>query len=183
MSVYRLVSLRRVHGLHHLGVLVYNFGIGHYTSGQPCSTVRQFHSTRFAMASTPSTPPDPAQDESQLQDGHLPDVPTSHFAALDLRVGTITAASPNAKARKPAYKLAIDFGPVIGTKKSSAQITHYYKPDELVGRQIIAAVNLGNRRIAGVNSQALVLGADGNGDGVITLLSIERAVPNGTRIS
>ncbi|KAK9430369.1 hypothetical protein V1505DRAFT_356004 [Lipomyces doorenjongii] len=135
------------------------------------------------MASTHSKPSDPAQDEPQLQDGHLPDVPVSHFAALDLRVGTITAASPNAKARKPAYKLAIDFGPVIGTKTSSAQITHYYKPDELVGRQIIAAVNLGGRRIAGVNSQVLVLGADGNGDGVITLLSIERTVPNGTRIS
>ncbi|KAK9388523.1 hypothetical protein V1515DRAFT_637766 [Lipomyces mesembrius] len=106
----------------------------------------------------------PTQDEPQLQDGHLPDVSASHFAALDLRVGTITAASPNAKARKPAYKLAIDFGP----------ISHYYKPDELVGRQTIAAVNLGGRRIAGVNSQALVLGADGNGDG--------RPVPNGTRM-
>ncbi|KAK9233977.1 hypothetical protein V1525DRAFT_414620 [Lipomyces kononenkoae] len=182
MSQYRF-------GQKHFGVLLYNFRVRRpYIIGH-C----RIHSSRKIMASTPSTlsspslsgPQTPAQqdDEPQLQDGHLPDVTASHFAALDLRIGTITAASPNAKARKPAYKLTIDFGPVVGTKTSSAQITHYYKPDDLVGRQIVAAVNLGERRVAGVKSQVLVLGADGNGDGIITLLSIERPVPNGTTIA
>ncbi|KAK9366307.1 hypothetical protein V1509DRAFT_630381 [Lipomyces kononenkoae] len=167
----------------HFGVLLYNFGTRPYIVGQNCLRIRRSFSSSSSSMSSPQTPATQPDDEPQLQDGHFPDVTASHFVALDLRIGTVTAASPNVKARKPAYKLTIDFGPQIGTKTSSAQITHYYKPDELIGRQIVAAVNLGERRIAGVKSQVLVLGADGNGDGIITLLGIERPVPNGTRIS
>ncbi|KAK9324535.1 hypothetical protein V1517DRAFT_317300 [Lipomyces orientalis] len=132
---------------------------------------------------SPMASPDPPGRDDDNTDVLLPDVSAADFAALDLRVGTITDCALNPKARKPAYKLEIDFGPKIGTRTSSAQITHYYGADDLVGRQVVAAVNLGMRRIAGVKSQALVLGADGNGDGTITLLAVERPVPNGTRIS
>ncbi|KAK9245688.1 hypothetical protein V1506DRAFT_553732 [Lipomyces tetrasporus] len=130
----------------------------------------------FGLAPSAATPDPPAQDG-------VPVMAAPDFAAVDVRVGTITSCAPNTKARKPAYKLEIDFGPKIGTKTSSAQITHYYGADDLVGRQVVAAVNLGVRRIAGVKSEVLVLGADGNGDGIITLLGVERPVPNGTRIS
>ncbi|KAK9463729.1 uncharacterized protein V1516DRAFT_694161 [Lipomyces oligophaga] len=114
----------------------------------------------------------------------LADVAGETFGSIDLRVGTITAAKPNKKARKPAFVLTIDFGPVIGVKTSSAQITHFYSPPEsLVGRQIIAAVNLGERRIAGVKSQVLVLGVDKLGDGAISLLGVDGPAPNGARVS
>ncbi|HYC51101.1 MAG TPA: tRNA-binding protein [Gemmatimonadaceae bacterium] len=104
------------------------------------------------------------------------------FAALDLRVGTVIAAEPFPEARKPALKLTIDFGPELGIKRSSAQITMHYAPDQLVGAQVVAAVNLGTRRIAGFESEVLVLGATPT-PGEVVLLMPERPVPDGSRIS
>ncbi len=102
------------------------------------------------------------------------------FATLDLRVGRILRAESNARARKPSYKLWIDFGP-LGEKTSSAQITAHYRPEELPGRLVVAAVNLGERNIAGFTSQVLVLGVpDARGETV--LLGIQQDVPLGGRI-
>jgi tRNA-binding protein len=109
-------------------------------------------------------------------------VPTpEEFFALDLRVGTVLAAEPFPEARKPSIKLTIDFGPELGIKRSSAQLTKRYTPDVLVGRQVIAAVNLGERRIAGFTSEVLVLGGMPDPTDVV-LLQIDQAVENGTRI-
>jgi tRNA-binding protein len=104
------------------------------------------------------------------------------FAALDMRVGTVRTAEAFPEARKPALKLTIDFGPTIGLKRSSAQITRHYTPDRLVGRQVVAAVNLGTRRIAGFESEVLVLGAVPEA-GDVVLLAPDSRVPDGTRIS
>lgn len=103
------------------------------------------------------------------------------FFALDMRVGTVLAAEPFPEARKPSIKLTIDFGPELGIKRSSAQLTKRYTPDALVGRQVIAAVNLGERRIAGFTSEVLVLGGMPDPTDVV-LLQIDQAVENGTRI-
>ena len=104
------------------------------------------------------------------------------FAALDMRVGTVLRAEPFPEARKPAIKLTIDFGPELGVRRSSAQLTAHYEPASLIGRQVVAAVNLGTRRIAGFESQALVLGAMPTPTDVV-LLSPDQRVPDGTRIS
>ena len=103
------------------------------------------------------------------------------FFALDMRVGTVLAAEPFPEARKPSIKLTIDFGPELGIKRSSAQLTKRYTPDVLVGRQVIAAVNLGERRIAGFTSEVLVLGGMPDPTDVV-LLQIDQAVENGTRL-
>jgi tRNA-binding protein len=104
------------------------------------------------------------------------------FFATDIRVGTVVEALPFPEARKPAIKVAVDFGPELGIKWSSAQITTYYTPESLVGRQVIAAVNLGDRRIAGFTSEVLLLGAMETPTQVI-LLQPERPAPNGSRIA
>jgi tRNA-binding protein len=104
------------------------------------------------------------------------------FFATDIRVGTIVGAHAFPEARKPAIKLDIDFGPEIGRKSSSAQITTYYEPENLVGRQIIAAMNLGTKRIAGFTSEVLVLGVMETPT-VVVLLAPDRPVPNGLRIA
>lgn len=104
------------------------------------------------------------------------------FFAAEIRVGTIVEALPFPEARKPAIKVAIDFGPEIGRKWSSAQITTYYEPETLVGRQIIAAMNLGTKRIAGFTSEVLVLGVMESPSDVI-LLAPDRPAPNGARIA
>jgi tRNA-binding protein len=106
--------------------------------------------------------------------------PLEAFELLDLRVGRIMRAEPNEKARKPAYKLWLDLGP-LGTRQSSAQITDLYTPETLVGRQVICAVNLGERNIAGFTSQVLVLGLPDE-EGRVALLSVEREVPLGGRV-
>ena len=106
--------------------------------------------------------------------------PLDAFQLLDLRVGQITRAEPNPLARKPSYKLWVDFG-ALGVKKSSAQLTNLYSTDELVGRQVIAAVNLGTRTIAGFQSEVLVLGLPDE-EGRVVLLSTERSVPLGGRV-
>lgn len=103
------------------------------------------------------------------------------FHRIDMRVGTVVTAEPFPEARKPALKLVIDFGNELGHRRSSAQITMHYQPTDLVGRQVVAAVNLGERRIAGFVSEVLVLGGMPAADEVI-LLRPERPVPNGTRI-
>ena len=103
----------------------------------------------------------------------------STFEKLDLRVGTILSAKDFPKAKKPAYKLEIDFGP-IGILKSSAQITNRYSLEELLGKQIIAVVNIGIRKIADFESQCLVLGATENNE--VILLTPESEIPNGGQI-
>jgi tRNA-binding protein len=106
--------------------------------------------------------------------------PVEAFALLDLRVGRIVRAEPNQKARKPAYKLWVDFG-AAGVKSSSAQLMARYTAHELVGRQVIAAVNLGTRTIAGFASEVLVLGLP-DAEGRVILLAPERDVPLGGRV-
>src|SRR6185312_3307552 len=103
------------------------------------------------------------------------------FFAIEMRVGTVLEAEPFPEARKPAIKLRIDFGPELGEKRSSAQLTMHYRPDQLVGRQVVAAVNLGTRRIAGYVSEVLVLGAMPS-EREVVLLAIDQPVANGTRI-
>lgn len=103
------------------------------------------------------------------------------FFAIDMRVGTVVEASSFPEARKPSLRLAIDFGPELGVRRSSAQLTVHYRPEELVGRQIVAVVNIGTRRIAGFTSEVLVLGAMPTATEVV-LLAVERPVANGTRI-
>ena len=102
------------------------------------------------------------------------------FQVLDLRVGRILRAELNAGARKPAYRLWIDFGP-LGEKTSSAQLVDLYQPSDLVGRMIVAATNLGARRIAGFVSEVLVLGLPDQ-EGRVVLLAVERDVPLGGRV-
>lgn len=104
------------------------------------------------------------------------------FLNLDLRVGTVLTALPLEGAIKPAYRMDIDFGPEIGVKRSSGQYTVNYKPEEMVGRQVIAVVNFPPRRIAGLLSEVLVLAAP-DPSGAHILLAVERPVPNGGRIS
>jgi tRNA-binding protein len=106
--------------------------------------------------------------------------PIEAFETLDMRVGRVLRAEVNARARKPAYKLWIDFGP-LGEKTSSAQLRARYAPEELVGRLVIAAVNLGTRNIAGFTSEVLVLGLP-DAEGEVILLAAERDVPLGGRV-
>ena len=103
------------------------------------------------------------------------------FFALDLRVGTVLEASPFPEARKPSIKMRIDFGPELGERRSSAQLTAHYKPEDLVGKQVIAVTNIGTRKIAGFTSEVLVLGAMPSATEVV-LLRTDQPVTNGTRI-
>lgn len=103
------------------------------------------------------------------------------FLKVDVRVGTITAAEPFPEARKPAYKLTVDFGPEIGTRRSSAQITRHYQPDQLVGRQVVAVVNFPPKQIGKFMSQCLCLGVP-DADGEVVLLSPDQPVPDGGRM-
>ena len=103
------------------------------------------------------------------------------FFNIDLRVGTVLKAEAFPEARKPSIKLEIDFGAELGVRSSSAQLTVHYTPEQLVGRQVVAVVNIGERRIAGFMSQCLVLGAMPDAQEVI-LLKPDQTAANGTRI-
>lgn len=103
------------------------------------------------------------------------------FLKVDIRIGEILEASVFKEAKKPAYKLIIDFGPEVGIKKSSAQITIHYRPEELIGKQIAAVVNFPPRQIGPFMSEVLTLGfSDSNGD--ISLFSPDISVPNGSKL-
>lgn len=105
----------------------------------------------------------------------------SEFEKVELRAGTIVAAEPFPEARKPAYKLTVDFGPQIGVLKSSAQITVHYSAQELVGKQIIGVVNFAEKRIGPFLSQCLTTGFYRE-DGSVVLAVPEREVPNGAKL-
>uniref|UniRef100_A0A7C2G5F1 tRNA-binding protein n=1 Tax=Thermus islandicus TaxID=540988 RepID=A0A7C2G5F1_9DEIN len=106
--------------------------------------------------------------------------PLEAFGLLDLRVGRVVRAEPHGKAKKPSYKLWVDFGP-LGVKTSSAQITDLYRSEDLVGRLVVAAVNLGTRVVGGFPSEVLVLGVP-DGEGRVVLLAPEREVPLGGKV-
>ena len=102
------------------------------------------------------------------------------FMKLDIRAGTITDARVFEKARKPAYQLQVDFGEDIGIKKSSAQITNHYQPEDLIGKQVLAVVNFPPRQIADFMSEVLVLGT--YSDGGVVLITPDKPVKNGDKL-
>ena len=103
------------------------------------------------------------------------------FARVDIRVGTIVAAEPFPESRRPAYKLSIDFGPQLGVKRSSAQLTEHYRCDALVGRQVAAVINFAPKQIGPFMSEVLILGFADEA-GAVVLIGPERPVPNGGKL-
>lgn len=110
-----------------------------------------------------------------------PDISGEEFFAVDMRAGRIVQVEPFPQARKPSFKIAVDFGPVVGTLTTSAQVTNY-GPEELMGRMIVGAINLGEKRIAGFPSQFLILGSLAP-DGLVKLLRVEDDVEPGAPIA
>lgn len=110
-----------------------------------------------------------------------PQITFDDFLAVDIRVGRIVSAEPYPEARRPAIKLWIDFGPAIGEKRSSAQITHHYDPGGLVGKQVLAVLNFPPRQIGKFVSEVLVLGLP-DASGEVVLLTPDKDVPIGGRI-
>lgn len=115
------------------------------------------------------------------QDGMSDEITYGDFERVDIRVGTVIAAEPFPEARKPALKLRIDFGPEIGVKKSSAQITVHYTPETLVGRQVLAVVNFPPRQIGPFRSEVLTLGFEDEA-GAIVLAAVNQPVPDGRKL-
>lgn len=110
-----------------------------------------------------------------------PEIDAADFFALDLRVGRVVSVEAFPEARKPAWKLTVDFGPHVGTLRTSAQVTNY-GPDELVGRPVVGAVNLPSKRIAGFASEFLVLGGL-EADGTVRLLAPDTDLPPGSVVA
>jgi tRNA-binding protein len=111
----------------------------------------------------------------------LSEISWEDFEKVDVRVGTVVEAEPFPEARKPSIRLIVDFGPEIGPRKTSAQLTAHYEPEGLVGRQVLAVINFPPKRIAGFESEVLVLGVpDGNED--VVLLTPDDEVPPGGRM-
>lgn len=111
----------------------------------------------------------------------MAEITYAEFEQVDIRVGTVVEARVFPEARKPAYILLIDFGPELGIKKSSAQITVHYTPEALLGRQVMAVVNFPPRQIGPVRSEVLTLGYE-DANGAIVLAAVERDVPNGKKL-
>jgi tRNA-binding protein len=110
-----------------------------------------------------------------------PQISFDDFRKVDVRVGTVVEAAPFPEARKPSLRLVIDFGPEIGRRKSSAQITKHYKPEELVGRQVAAVLNFPPRQIGPMMSEVLTLGFPDE-EGAVVLIAPTRKVPDGGRL-
>jgi tRNA-binding protein len=124
----------------------------------------------------------PARGVMASSDSSLaPQITFDDFLKVDIRVGTVVAAEPLEGARKPALKLQIDFGPAIGLRKSSAQITRHYTPEALIGRQVAAVLNFPPRQIGKFMSEVLTLGFP-DAEGEVVLIGPERAVPDGGRL-
>ena len=111
----------------------------------------------------------------------MPEISYDEFEKVDIRIGTVVDARTFPEARKPAYILMIDFGPEIGIKKSSAQITVHYTPEQLVGRQVLGVVNFPPRQIGPVRSEVLTLGFEDEA-GAIVLAGVDREVPDGKKL-
>ncbi len=111
----------------------------------------------------------------------MPEISWDDFEKVDVRVGRVVGAEPFPEARKPAIKLVVDFGEAIGEKRTSAQLTTHYAPEDLVGRQVVAVVNFPPKRIAGFKSEVLVLGVPDEA-GEVVLLSTEREIPLGGKM-
>ncbi|CAA9448917.1 MAG: Protein secretion chaperonin CsaA [uncultured Rubrobacteraceae bacterium] len=111
----------------------------------------------------------------------MQEISWADFEKVDVRVGRVVEAEPFPAARKPSIKLAVDFGPEIGVKRSSAQITARYTPEGLLGKRVVAVLNFPAKRIAGFESEVLVLGVPDE-EGAVVLLTPDREVPLGSRM-
>jgi tRNA-binding protein len=111
----------------------------------------------------------------------LPEIGWEDFEKVEVRVGEITEAGPFPEARNPSIKMTVDFGPEVGTRRTSAQLTAHYEPEMLVGRRVVAVVNFPPKRIAGFKSEVLVLGVPDE-NGAVVLLSPDRDVPLGGKM-
>ena len=111
----------------------------------------------------------------------MPEISWKEFEKVDIRVGNVVEAEPFPEARKPSIKLTVDFGPEVGTRRTSAQLTAHYEPEGLVGRQVVAVINFPPKRIAGFKSEVLVLGVPDEA-GEVVLLSPDIEVPHGGRM-